>query len=191
MKRPPFPAALSLPSKRDYYRPAFPQERCGLGRRPVSPRYTPTAIGAARIPPIKSTQKFRKPEGFFEAITRKLPGVAIWPLETYATDPEGTPVAAQRHCTPVRLSRSDRSFQFGRASARPPSLGQIYQIRHDRAACSCGPGGVLLWTIGGALIQPVCQTGGWPELLEEACDVVATLPPACRTFEAQHVELAD
>jgi hypothetical protein len=29
---------------------AFPQERCGLDRRPVSPRYTPTAIGAARIP---------------------------------------------------------------------------------------------------------------------------------------------
>jgi hypothetical protein len=30
-----------------------------------------------------------------------------------------------------------------------------------------------------------------PEFLEEACDVVATLPAACRTFDAQHVEPAD
>jgi len=31
-------------------------------------------------------------------------------------------------------------------------------------------GQVLLRTIGGALVQPICQPGGWPELREEARD---------------------
>jgi hypothetical protein len=43
----------------------FPRERRGLDRRPVSPRYTPTAIGAAHIPPKISDQMFRNLEGFF------------------------------------------------------------------------------------------------------------------------------
>ena len=35
------------------------------------------------------------------------------------------------------------------------------------------------------------QAGGGPKLLEQPRDVVATLPAARRTFDAQHVELAD
>jgi hypothetical protein len=50
---------------------------------------------------------------------------------------------------------------------------------------------VLLRTIGGALTEPICQSVARPELLEEAHDVVATLPAARRAFDAQHVELAD
>jgi hypothetical protein len=61
----------------------------------------------------------------------------------------------------------------------------IHQVRHDRPACSRGTGRVLLRTIGGALVQPR------PKLLEETCDVIATLPAACRTFDAKHIELAD
>jgi hypothetical protein len=30
-----------------------------------------------------------------------------------------------------------------------------------------------------------------PKLREKASDVVATLPAACRTFDAQNIELAD
>jgi hypothetical protein len=86
--------------------------------------------------------------------------------------------SAQRHCAPVRLSAGRQ-------------LRAICQIRHDRAACPRGPGRVLLRTIGGALIQPVCQSGAGAELLQEASDVVAALPAACRTFDAQHIELAD
>jgi hypothetical protein len=71
------------------------------------------------------------------------------------------------------------------------SLRQIDQIRHYRAACSRRTGWVLLRTIGGALIQPVCQSGAGAKLLEEAGDVVSALPAACRAFEAQHLELAD
>jgi hypothetical protein len=79
----------------------------------------------------------------------------------------------------------------GEALPVAASLGQIHQIRHDRAACPRGTGWVLLRTIGGAFIQPVCQTCGGPELLDEPRDVVAALPAACRTLDAQHVELAD
>jgi hypothetical protein len=54
-----------------------------------------------------------------------------------------------------------------------------------------GAGWILLRTIGGALIQPVCQTCGGPELLDEARDLVTILPAACRTLYAQHIQLAD
>jgi len=43
----------------------------------------------------------------------------------------------------------------------------------------------------GAFGQPICQACAGPELLEEGCDVVAAMAPACRTFDAQHGELAD
>ena len=72
-----------------------------------------------------------------------------------------------------------------------PFSRQIHQIRHDRAACSRDTGLILLRTIGGARVQPIREAGPGPELLEEARDMVATLPAACRAFEAQHVELTD
>jgi hypothetical protein len=40
-------------------------------------------------------------------------------------------------------------------------------------------------------MQPIRQARAGAELLEEPCDVVATLPAAYRTLEAQHVELSD
>jgi hypothetical protein len=40
-------------------------------------------------------------------------------------------------------------------------------------------------------VQPIGQTGAGIELREEAGDVVAALPPACRTFDSQGFELAD
>jgi hypothetical protein len=48
-----------------------------------------------------------------------------------------------------------------------------------------------LRTIGSALVQPIREPGAWPNLIEEACDVVAAMPAARRTFNAQHIELAD
>jgi hypothetical protein len=70
-------------------------------------------------------------------------------------------------------------------------LRQIDQVRHNRASCSRHAGLVLLRTIGGAFGQPIGQSVTGPELLEEARDVIATLPAACRAFDAEHVELAD
>jgi hypothetical protein len=52
-------------------------------------------------------------------------------------------------------------------------------------------GWVLLRTTGGALVQPICQSSAGPKICERTCDVIATLPAACRAFDAQHVELAD
>src|ERR1019366_5251730 len=41
------------------------------------------------------------------------------------------------------------------------------------------------------VLQRFPQRAIGPKFGEEPRDVVATLPPACRTFEAQHIELAD
>jgi hypothetical protein len=88
---------------------------------------------------------------------------------------------------PKRYGIASRSAAMT-ASSR---LRQIYQIRHNRAACSRDTGLVLLRTIGGALVQPIGQSVASAEFLEEACDMVAALPAARRTFDAQHIELAD
>jgi hypothetical protein len=70
------------------------------------------------------------------------------------------------------------SGRFPASTRWQPALAQIYQFRHDRATCSRGTARVLLGTIGGALVQPIRQAGAGAEL-EDACDVVATLPAAC------------
>src|ERR1700680_5349110 len=64
---------------------------------------------------------------------------------------------ARYGCLPIRPVRP----HGGQALSLAASLGQIYQIRHDRAACSRWTGWILLRTIGGALIQPVCQSGAF------------------------------
>jgi hypothetical protein len=71
----------------------------------------------------------------------------------------------------------------------PSRLWQIEQIRHDGAACSRRTIRPLLRTIGGALVQPIRQPVARPQLLEEARNMVATLPAARRTFEAQDLYL--
>jgi hypothetical protein len=53
------------------------------------------------------------------------------------------------------------------------------------------PAPVLLWTIGGALRQPIGQSVAGPKLLDQSCYVVAASPAARRASDAQHVELAD
>jgi hypothetical protein len=63
------------------------------------------------------------------------------------------------------------------------SLGQIYQVWHDRAACSRGGRWILLGTIGSALVQPSGQSGIGAEFLEKACYVMATLPAASRGIQ--------
>jgi hypothetical protein len=101
------------------------------------------------------------------------------------------------HCVAQRFAGQRRpGVDTGRLLAEWPApmapfSRQIHQIRHDRPACSRDTGLILLRTIGGARVQPIRQAGTGPELLEEARDVIPPLPATCRTFDAQHVELAD
>jgi hypothetical protein len=65
-------------------------------------------------------------------------------------------------------------------SGRRHLLRKVDQICHDDAACSRDTGWVLLRTIGGALVQPVRQSGAGPERREKAREVVAALPAWAR-----------
>jgi hypothetical protein len=77
MKRPPFPAALSLRSKRDYDQTAFPPKGAVSVVAPYPPDTLPRRSGPLASPLRKSTQMFRKPEGFFEAMKTKI-RLVLW-----------------------------------------------------------------------------------------------------------------
>jgi hypothetical protein len=82
-------------------------------------------------------------------------------------------------------------FQIASPQEHDLFYQQVAQVRHDCAAHPRDAVLVLLRTIGGAFMQPVGQPVGGPQLLEQARDVVAALPTACRALDPQHVELAD
>jgi hypothetical protein len=75
---------------------AFPQERCGLDRRPVSPRYTLTAIGAARIPPrieFRCSESLKAFSSHNLGNTGILLGVAIWPRQNRVRNNNKNPMS--------------------------------------------------------------------------------------------------
>jgi hypothetical protein len=54
-----------------------------------------------------------------------------------------------------------------------------------------GPPGWPRRTIGGELVQPVRHPVSRAEPSDKSRDMIATLPATCRTFDPQHLELAD
>jgi hypothetical protein len=83
-----------------------------------------------------------------------------------------------------RRGHGRRRDPFAYQSTAPLIIHRRMPGHSSTSASSSDAGLVLLRTIGGALIQPVCQLGGRPEFREEECDVVATLPRTSGTQRA-------
>jgi hypothetical protein len=91
----------------------------------------------------------------------------------------------------ARLLQSEREEAYGRAFDALIGEQSVLEGLYAPLMARLGAAWTFLGTVRGALTQPVRQPVARPELLEEARDVVAATPATRRTFDAQHVELAD